>query len=160
MSILVFAEQRGGALRQAASETVTAGRVLADTMGVELTAVLVGPPSITGESEKLGRHGADKVLLGSDEVYGEYLPGVYADAVVAAVTTIDPKVILFPASALGKDLAPRVAARLKAGLVQRRTGGAERQTASLHGGGGSSGCGGTGACHSELVPSIVESPHG
>jgi electron transfer flavoprotein alpha subunit len=86
-------------------------------MGVELTAVLVGPPSITGESEKLGRHGADKVLLGSDEVYGEYLPGVYADAVVAAVTTIDPKVILFPASALGKDLAPRVAARLKAGLA-------------------------------------------
>ena len=117
MSILAFAEQRGGALRQAASETMTAGRVIADAMGVELTAVLLGPPSITGESEKLGRFGADKVLLGRDDVFTEYLPGAYADAVVAAVTEINPKVVLFPASSLGKDLAPRVAARLKAGLA-------------------------------------------
>ena len=117
MSILAFAEQRGGALRQAASETVTAGRVLADAMGVELTAVLLGPPSITGEPEKLGRYGADKVLLGSDDAFTEYVPGVYTDAVVTAVNEIGPKVILFPASALGKDLAPRVAARLKAGLA-------------------------------------------
>jgi electron transfer flavoprotein alpha subunit len=117
MSILAFAEQRGGALRQAASETVTAGRVLADAMGVELTAVLLGQPSMTSEPEKLGRYGADRVLLGSDDAYTEYVPRVYVDAVASAVSEIDPKVILFPASSLGKDLAPRVAARLKAGLA-------------------------------------------
>ncbi|HSG81277.1 MAG TPA: hypothetical protein VLC48_03430, partial [Gemmatimonadota bacterium] len=59
MSVLVFAEQRGGALRQAALETVTAGRRLADALGgVELAVVVLGPSGIETAADALGRHGA------------------------------------------------------------------------------------------------------
>ncbi len=115
--VLAFAEQRSGAVRQAALETATAGRALADTLGVELTAVLLGPPSISGQAETLGRYGVDRVLLGSSDAFDEYLPEAYADGVVAAVHECRAKAVVFPASALGKDLAPRVAAALEAGLA-------------------------------------------
>jgi len=121
MSVLAFAEQRGGALRQAAVEAVTAGRMLADALDVELTAVLLGPPTISGEAGKLGRYGADRVLLGSSDLFAEYVPEEYSEAVVAAVRESESKAVVVSASALGKDLAPRVAARLKAGLASDAT---------------------------------------
>jgi electron transfer flavoprotein alpha subunit len=121
MSVLAFAERRGGALRQVALETVTAGRRLADELGTELTAVLLGPGSIAGEAEKLARYGADDVLLGSSDSFSEYTPEGYTDALVKAIEERGPRAIVFPASALGKDLAPRVAARLGLGLATEAT---------------------------------------
>jgi electron transfer flavoprotein alpha subunit len=117
MSVLAFAEQRGGSLRQVALETVTAGRGLADSLGVELVAVLLGPPALSSEVEVLGRHGADVVLTGLSAELAEYAPEAYSGLLAKAVQESGAKAILFAASALGKDLAPRVAARLKAGLA-------------------------------------------
>jgi electron transfer flavoprotein alpha subunit len=118
MSVLVFAEQRGGALRQAALETVTAGRQVADALGgVELVAVILGPVGIEAAAAELGRYGADVVLVGAADDLAEYVPEAYSDALAGAVQGRSPKAVLFTASAQGKDLSPRVAARLKAGLA-------------------------------------------
>ena len=117
MGVLVFAEQRDGSLRQYALEVTAAGRALADALGVELTAVIVGSPAAKGEATRLGRHGADRVLVAGSDAFGEYAPEGYVSVLAKAIEQVGPKVVLFPASACGKDLAPRVAARLKAGLA-------------------------------------------
>jgi electron transfer flavoprotein alpha subunit len=117
MSVIVFAEHKGGALRQVALEMVTAGRMLADALEVELAAILLGPPSVSGEAENLGRYGADEVLLASSDSLAEYSPEAYTDVLATIVQERTPRVVLFSASAQGKDLAPRLAARVKAGLA-------------------------------------------
>jgi electron transfer flavoprotein alpha subunit len=117
MSVLVFAEQRGGALRGTALETLTAGRELADALGVELIAVLLGPPGLAAELGKLGSYGADRVLTGFSEAFAEYSPEGYTEQLAKAAQENGAKAILFAASAQGKDLAPRTAARLKVGLA-------------------------------------------
>lgn len=117
MSVLAFAEQRGGVLRQAALETMTAGRVLADGLGVELAAVLLGPPALADEAERLARYGADRVLLAVSDGLAEYAPEAYTELLAGAVQERGAKALVFSASAQGKDLAPRVAARLGAGLA-------------------------------------------
>lgn len=117
MSVLVFAEQRGGALRKAALETATAGRNLADALGVELTAVVLGPPGIDGVAEALGRHGADTVLVAASDAFASYAPEGYTDVLAKIIGERSPAAVLFTAGALGKDLAPRVAAHVKAGLA-------------------------------------------
>jgi electron transfer flavoprotein alpha subunit len=117
MSVLAFAEQRGGALRGATLETVTAARRLADALGLEVIAIGFGPAKLAGEVEKLGRYGADRVLFAGSERLAEYAPEAYAELLANAVKENGAKALLFPASAMGKDLAPRVAARLGAGLA-------------------------------------------
>ncbi|UCC71050.1 MAG: electron transfer flavoprotein subunit alpha/FixB family protein [Gemmatimonadota bacterium] len=117
MSVLAFAEQRAGAVRDAALETLTVGRQLADALGVELVAVLVGPPGLAVEAGKLGSYGADRVLTGLADAFAEYSPEGYTELVAKAAREKAAKAVVFAASAQGKDLAPRVAARLKAGLA-------------------------------------------
>ncbi|UCC84462.1 MAG: electron transfer flavoprotein subunit alpha/FixB family protein [Gemmatimonadota bacterium] len=117
MSVLAFAEQRGGALRSSAFETLTAGRELADALGVELIAVLLGPAGLAAETGKLGSYGADRVLTGFSDAFAEYAPESYTELVAKAAQEAGAKAVLFAASAQGKDLAPRAAARLKAGLA-------------------------------------------
>jgi len=117
MSVLAFAEQRGGALRGATLETVTAARRLADALGANVTAIALGPAGLAGELEKLGRYGADEVLFAGSEQLADYAPEAYAQLLANAAKQNGAKALLFPASAMGKDLAPRVAARLGAGLA-------------------------------------------
>ncbi len=118
MSVIAFAEQRDGVLRKVAFETITAGRALADAFGVQLTAVLVGPAAAKGEAEKLGQHGADTVVVAAAEPLAQYNPEPYTAVLEQAVQGRGAaKAVLFAATALGKDLAPRVAARLRAGLA-------------------------------------------
>ena len=117
MSVIVFAEQREGALRQTALEAVTAGRVITDGLGGELTAVLLGPPGVRDQAAELGRYGADRVVVASSDAFAGYAPEGMTDALVKVIEEGSPKAVVFSASAMGKDLSPRVAARLKAGLA-------------------------------------------
>lgn len=117
MSVIAFAEQRGGVLRKVALETVTAGRALADAYGATLTAVLVGPAGVAAEAEKLGQHGADAVVVAAADSLASYNAEPYTAALEQTVKARGAKAVLFAATALGKDLAPRVAARLRAGLA-------------------------------------------
>jgi len=115
MSILVFIEQRDGKVRSVAREALGEAKRLASTLGGPVTAVYCGA-SADGLAS-LGEAGADKVLAATHETFARYDGAGYAAAVAAAVNAVSPKLLLFGASSIGKDLAPRVAAKLGAGLA-------------------------------------------
>lgn len=113
-TILAVTEQRDGALRKVSLEVVTAARRLADSLGAEVHAVVLGSGAVAG-TDQLGAHGADRVLLGSHADFGLYHPDGYAATIAAAGK--GAAAILFAATATGRDLAPRVAAQLGVGLA-------------------------------------------
>ena len=119
-NVLAFVEQRDGQLRRFSLEVVTAARQVADALGGEVHAVLVGAGAGAMAAE-LGRFGADRVLVGESAALAQqYLPEPFARA-VATATAAGYHAILFAASPVGKDLAPRVAARLDAPLASDAT---------------------------------------
>ncbi len=116
MPILVFVEQRQERVRTTSLEALSEARRLADSGG--LGPVLAVAPAASVEApESLGAFGADEVLIAADETFRHYQPDGYAQAVVTAQAQRPSQILLFPASALGKDLAPRVAARIGVGVA-------------------------------------------
>jgi electron transfer flavoprotein alpha subunit len=114
--ILTFAEQRDGTLRRASLEVVSEARRLAGGFGDTVGVVVVGPgtESLAGE---LASYGADRVHVFDDAAYDAYATEAWARAVASVVEETKPSVVLFPMTAMGKDLAPRVAAKVDAGLA-------------------------------------------
>jgi electron transfer flavoprotein alpha subunit len=110
-NVLAFAEARAGALRRIAFETITAARALAN--GGEVHAVLVGAPGVAALAPELARYGATSVFVAERAEFTEYAPELTASAIAARIVAGGYRVALFGASAHGKDLAPRVAAKLK-----------------------------------------------
>lgn len=111
-AIFAFAESREGELRKVAQEVVTAARQLADRMGGEVHAVVLGAAGVRGGAGELGRFGADRVFVGESDAFEKYSPEGFTTVIVSFLREHGCDVALFPASAMGKDLAPRVAARL------------------------------------------------
>jgi electron transfer flavoprotein alpha subunit len=95
---------------------VSEGRRVADALGAEVTAVVLGS-GVEGIAGALGKYGADKVLVADDAVLAEYTTDAYTNVVAGVIGDVDPDVILMGASAQGKDLAGRLSARLNAGLA-------------------------------------------
>jgi electron transfer flavoprotein alpha subunit len=114
--ILTFAEQRDGKLRRAALEVVSEAKRLAGALGGTVSTVVVGPGTEALAAE-LASYGAEKVHVFDDAAYGEYATEAWARAVASVVAETKPAVVLFPMTALGKDLAPRVAGKADAGLA-------------------------------------------
>ena len=115
MSVLVFIEQREGQIRSVSKEALGEGTRLAEKLGGEVVGVC--PAASDPGLASLGDAGADRVLLAAHERFGLYDAAGYTRAVCQAAETVKPAVVLFAASAMGKDLAPRVAARLGMGLA-------------------------------------------
>ena len=121
--ILAFAESRNGELRKVALEVVTAARQAADSAGGnEVHAVLIGAPGIAARAAVLGRHGADVVTVVEHAGLGRYNPEVFAATVAERLQSSSYRAGFFAASAEGRDLAPRVAARLGVSLASDVTG--------------------------------------
>ena len=116
-NILAFAESRGGELRKAALEAVTAARALADASGGEVHALLVGAPGIAAKAAALGEHGADVVVVVEHAGFERYNPEATAALAAERVRAGGYRAALFPYSAHGRDLAPRVAAKLGAPIA-------------------------------------------
>jgi electron transfer flavoprotein alpha subunit len=116
MKILVFAEQRDGKLKKASLEAMSVGRELADATGGEAAAVVLGQ-GISGLAAELGKVGADKVFVGEDALFAAYSNDAFGLAVGKAAQAYGADGILFSATAMGKDLAPKVTARLGIGLL-------------------------------------------
>jgi electron transfer flavoprotein alpha subunit len=114
--ILTFAEQRDGKLKRASLETVSEARRLAGPLGASVTTVVIGPGSEPLAAE-LTAQGADRVVVFDDAAFGSYATESYARALAQAVGEAKPSVVLVPFTAMGKDLAPRVAAKIGAGLA-------------------------------------------
>ena len=115
MSLLVFIEQREGRVRPVSREALGEAARLAGTLGGPVVGVC--PAAADPGLEALGEAGADRVLLARNDAFATYHAAGYARALAAAVAAVQPQAVLFAASAMGKDLAPRVAARLDAGLA-------------------------------------------
>jgi electron transfer flavoprotein alpha subunit len=115
--IFAFAETRDGEVRKVAGEAVAAARTLADALGTEVHAVVLGGPGAGGAAGELGQAGADKVFVGESGAFGNYSAEGYTAVIVKFIQEHGCDAAVFPASALGKDLAPRVAARLGVGYA-------------------------------------------
>ena len=121
--ILAFAESRGGELRKVAFEAVTAARQAADSSGGgEVHAVLFGPPGVARRAATLGRNGADAVFVVEHPTLERYSPEVFTATLAERLKSGDYRAAFFTASAEGRDLAPRVAARLGVSLASDLTG--------------------------------------
>src|ERR1700741_1881610 len=120
--IFAFAEARDGELRKVAQEGVTAARTLADGLGTEVHAVVLGASGLSGAAAELGKYGADKVFTGESAAFDHYSPEGFTTVIVNFIQEHGCDAALFPASALGKDLARRVAARLGVDYLSDATG--------------------------------------
>lgn len=120
--IFAFAESRDGELRKVAQEVVTAARMLADGLGTEVHALALGASGLSGAGAELGKYGADKVFVGESGAFQNYSPEGFTTVIVNFIKEHGCDAALFPASALGKDLAPRVAARLGVDYLSDATG--------------------------------------
>ncbi|HMC54325.1 MAG TPA: electron transfer flavoprotein subunit alpha/FixB family protein [Gemmatimonadaceae bacterium] len=117
-NILVFAESRKGELRKVAIEAVTAGRALADALGGgEVHALLTGAPGIAGKAAQLGQYGADLVIVCEHAGLAQYAREAIAATVAERAKSGGYRAVLLPFSAQGRDLGPRVAAKLDAPIV-------------------------------------------
>jgi electron transfer flavoprotein alpha subunit len=97
-------------------EAVSEGRRVADGLGTELIAVVLGS-GIDDLAEELKKYGPDKILVADDPALADYTTDAYTNVLVEFIQSSDPAVIITGASAQGKDLAGRLAARLDAGVA-------------------------------------------
>jgi electron transfer flavoprotein alpha subunit len=116
-AIWVFAELMEGRLRGVTHELLGRAQELADQIGGEVAALLVGGPSVKDQAKALGAYGADTVYVAADERLSRYDTEAYTRLITAAVREHEPHMLLFPATTNGRDLAPRLAARLQVGLT-------------------------------------------
>lgn len=116
MSVLAIAEQRDGVFRKVTYEALSEGKRIAETMGTELVALVLGS-NIENTAGELGKYGAEKILVADHEALAEYLTDQYTKVVAEAVAKEDPAVVILGASTQGKDLSARLSARLGAPLA-------------------------------------------
>ena len=114
--VYVFAEQRDGELQKVGIELVGKARELADDLGQQVAAVLLGS-GVKDKAQELIACGADKVVVVDDVMLEEYVTEPYTKALTAVINAKDPEIVLYGASSIGRDLAPRVSARIHTGLT-------------------------------------------
>jgi electron transfer flavoprotein alpha subunit len=114
--VFAITEQRDGELRKVSFEAVSEGRRLADGLGTDLTAVVLGS-GVEGFADELKKCGPDKILIADDPALADYTTDAYTNVLAELIQASDPAVIIMGASAQGKDLAGRMAARLDAGVA-------------------------------------------
>ena len=117
-NVLVYAETRGGELRKVALEAVTAARALVDALGGgEVHAIVAGAPGVAAKGAQLGQYGADVVIGVEHPALPNYARESVAATVAARAKSGGYRAVIVGFSAQGRDLAPRVAARLDAPLA-------------------------------------------
>jgi len=114
--VWVFAEQREGELQKVSLELLGEGRKIADKLGVKLTALLLGN-NVSNLVEELATHGADEVLVAEHELLTHYTTDGYTKVICDLANDRKPEILFIGATFVGRDLGPRVAARLTTGLT-------------------------------------------
>ena len=113
--VWVFCEQREGKLMPTDFELISKGRDLADELGVNLCGLLLGD-NVEGLAKELGGYGADKVYVCESPLLKVYNTDAYAKVICDVIEELKPEAFLIGATNIGRDLAPRCAARLHTGL--------------------------------------------
>lgn len=119
--IMVFAEQRRGELEEAAFELLAKGRELANSLGVELYALLICK-NIENKPEELIAGGADKVIVVRDNSLHHFLPEPYTNILLYIINKYKPTIFLAPSTTQGRALLSRTAASIYTGLTADCTG--------------------------------------
>lgn len=119
--IFIFAEQRNRKVQNVALELIGKGKELAESLKTTVTAVLLGK-NMLPEAQKLNYAGADKVIYIDNEDLDSYMTEPYVHTLHTLITERKPEIVLFGATAIGRDLAPRVSARVHTGLTADCTG--------------------------------------
>lgn len=119
--VWVFAEQRAGVLQDVAFELLGEGRALADRLGVELSAVLLGD-QVKDLATPLFENGADKVVVVDHPALQHYTAEPYAEAMTALIKTHRPEIVLAGATSMGRGFIARVAIEVNTGLTADCTG--------------------------------------
>lgn len=114
--VFVFIEQLDNAIASVSYELIGKGKELAEDLGTEVTAVALGK-DISFMGKALAQHGADMVILVDDPALDVYMTEPYVKAFTAVVEKYKPEIVLFGATAIGRDMAPRVSARVHTGLT-------------------------------------------
>ena len=114
--VFVFAQQVDNTINSIAFELIGKGKDLADDLGTEVTAVLVGS-GVKSLADELAEYGADRVIVVDDPELKEYRTEPYAHALACVINEFKPEIFLVGATAIGRDLGPRVSARIHTGLT-------------------------------------------
>ena len=114
--VYVIAEQRDGKIQKVGLELIGEATKLAKDLGEQVVAVLLGS-NITDKAQELIQHGADKVVVVDDPMLEKYATEPYAKAITAVIKACEPEIVLYGATSIGRDLAPRVSARVHTGLT-------------------------------------------
>ncbi len=116
--IFIMAEQKEGKIEEPSFSLLSEGKRLNEKLGTSylLSAIVVGH-GIKDLGSELGQYGADKVYYFEDRRLERYQSELYADLIVGLIKGKDPDFFLLGATSLGSDLAPRIAGRLRVGLV-------------------------------------------
>jgi electron transfer flavoprotein alpha subunit len=115
-NVLVIAEQRDGVLKKVAFEMLGVGGELAAAQGGSVEAALLGS-GLDGLPDTLAQYGATKVYVADDDSLASFSSEGYTNTLAAIIGRIEPAIVLVGATALGRDLAPRLAAQLDVGLA-------------------------------------------
>lgn len=115
-NVWVFCEQRDGELQSVAIELLGVARELADKVNEKVVALLLGD-GVSAKANDLVAYGADEVRVVDHANLKHFVTEYYAQAVTQVVKANDPSVVLFGATSIGRDLAPRLSARLHTGLT-------------------------------------------
>jgi len=119
--VWVISEQHEGKLRPVSFELLGIGRKLSEKLGEELAAVLIGE-KVSDLAKPLAAYGADRIYLLEDEELRRYTPDGYTSALSELILNRKPSIVLFGATIIGREFAPRVAARVHTGLTADCTG--------------------------------------
>lgn len=114
--VFVFAQQVDNKLNGIALELVGKGKDLAKDLGTEVTAVLIGS-DVMSLTKELVEYGADRIIVVDDPELKEYRTEPYAHALAEVIKKYKPEIMLVGATAIGRDLGPRVSARIHTGLT-------------------------------------------
>ena len=113
--VWVFCEQRQGEMMTTSYELISEGRKLANELGTKLYGILLGD-QVEGLAKELGGYGADGVYVCENELLKFYTTDAYTKVICDVVEQYKPEIMLIGATNIGRDLGPRVAARLHTGL--------------------------------------------
>lgn len=114
--LYVIAEQRDGEIAKVTLELLGEATILAADLGEKVYAVVLGD-QIKDKAQSLIEAGADGVIVIDDPMLKEYVTEPYAKAITEMIKKYDPNIVLFGATSIGRDIAPRVAARVHTGLT-------------------------------------------
>ncbi len=114
--VFVFIEQREGVIQSVALELLGKAKDLANALGQNVTAIFPGS-NIRNKAQELGYYGADRVVCIDSPELENYITEQYTQAVYQVIQEFKPSIVLFGATTIGRDLGPRLSARLETGLT-------------------------------------------